>query len=93
MPRYKQNLLARDPDYKYAKIIGHNNDAMFGESRNYGWASECYQVDHDFDTEPLELFVEDGYIGAKNTKTITEKIIAGQCLSSLKKQFNIMSAK
>lgn len=52
MPRYKQNLLARDPDYKYAKIIGHNNDAMFGESRNYGWASECYQVDHDFDTEP-----------------------------------------
>lgn len=51
MPRYKQNLLARDPDYKYAKIIGHNNDAMFGESRNYGWASECYQFDHNFETE------------------------------------------
>ena len=52
MPRYKQDLLARDPDYKYAHLIGHNNDAMFGESRNYGWASECYQFDHNFETEP-----------------------------------------
>ena len=30
-------------------------------------ASKTLDSDHDFDTEPLELFVEDGYIGAKNT--------------------------
>ncbi len=52
MPEYKQNLLKRDPNYKYAKIIGHNNDAMFGESENYGWQSGCYQVNHNFETEP-----------------------------------------
>ena len=30
-------------------------------------ASKTTDSDHDFDTEPLELFVEDGYVGAKNT--------------------------
>ena len=30
-------------------------------------ASKTPDSDHDFDTEPLELFVEDGFIGARNT--------------------------
>ena len=30
-------------------------------------ASKTPESDHDFDTEPLEIFVEDGYIGAKDT--------------------------
>ncbi len=52
MPEYKQNLLANDPDYRYAHLIGHNNDAMFGESENYGWQSGCLQVNHNYETEP-----------------------------------------
>lgn len=50
MPRYKQSLLYNDPDYEYAHLIGHNNDAMYGENENYGWASECYQINHNFET-------------------------------------------
>lgn len=30
-------------------------------------ASKTPDSDHDFDTQPLELFVEDGYVGARNT--------------------------
>lgn len=30
-------------------------------------ASRTTDSDHDFDTQPLELFVEDGYVGAKDT--------------------------
>ena len=30
-------------------------------------ASKTLDSDHDFDTDPLELFVKDGYIGAKDT--------------------------
>ena len=31
MPEYKINLLKEYPDYQYKDIIGHNNDATFGE--------------------------------------------------------------
>ena len=30
-------------------------------------ASKTPDSDHDFDTDPLELFIEDGYVGARNT--------------------------
>lgn len=51
MPEYKINLLENDPDYKYANIIGFNNDAMFGETENYGWSSGCLQYKHNFDAK------------------------------------------
>ena len=50
MPQYKLDLLEHEPDYKYADIIGFNNDAMFGETENYGWNSGCYQYKHNFET-------------------------------------------
>ena len=49
-PKIKLDLLEHEPDYKYAKIIGHNNDAMFGENTNFMWHSGCYQYNHNFDT-------------------------------------------
>lgn len=49
MPEYKLNLLENDPDYEYAHLIGFNNDAMFGETENYGWNSGCLQYNHNFD--------------------------------------------
>ena len=30
-------------------------------------ASKTPDSDHDFDTDPLDLFIEDGYVGARNT--------------------------
>ncbi|MBQ2799716.1 MAG: DUF4874 domain-containing protein, partial [Ruminiclostridium sp.] len=51
MPQYKIDLLNNDPDYKYANIIGFNNDAMFGETENYGWNSGCLQYNHNFDAK------------------------------------------
>ncbi len=49
MPKYKLDLLEHDPGYKYADIIGFNNDGMFGETENLGWNSGCYQYNHNFD--------------------------------------------
>ena len=49
-PKIKLDLLENDPEYKYANIIGHNNDAMFGENTNFMWHSGCYQYNHNFDT-------------------------------------------
>ena len=47
--KYKLDLLKEEPNYKYAHLIGYNNDAMFGETENYGWNSGCYQYNHNFD--------------------------------------------
>lgn len=69
MPKYKLDLLENDPDYKYASIIGHNNDAMFGETENYGWNSGCYQYKHNFDTVEGEhkcIEADDGGTHVKN---------------------------
>ncbi len=45
-PRYKLDLLKNDPDYKYADIIGYNNDAIFGETTKDNWNSGCWQKGH-----------------------------------------------
>ena len=45
-PSYKLGVLEDDPDYKYAKIIGFNNDAFYGEQNHYGWHSSCWQYNH-----------------------------------------------
>ncbi len=49
LAKYKLDLLKNDPDYKYAHLIGYNNDGMFGETENLGWNSGCYQYNHNFD--------------------------------------------
>ncbi len=47
LPRYKLDLLEEIPDYKYADIIGYNNDAIWGEQNNPNWNSGCWQIGHD----------------------------------------------
>ena len=60
MPKYKLDLLEHEPDYKYAHLIGHNNDAFYGETENYGWNSGCYQKNHNFDiTGPGQCDIHD----------------------------------
>ena len=67
-PHIKLNLLEHDPDYKYAKIIGHNNDAMFGENENYCWHSCCFQYKHNFDTKMGEGRCHQADWGGEHTK-------------------------
>ena len=60
LPKYKLDLLKNDPDYKYAHLIGHNNDAFYGETEKYGWNSGCYQKNHNFDiTGPGQCDIHD----------------------------------
>lgn len=67
-PKTKLNILEHDPDYKYANIIGHNNDGMYGETENLGWNSGCYQYKHNFDiTGPGQCIEHDmGGVHHKN---------------------------
>ncbi len=66
-PKIKLELLENDPDYKYAKFIGHNNDALWGETTNWGWCSGCYQYNHNFDvTGPGQC--EEHDLGGKHIK-------------------------
>ncbi len=44
-PKYKLELLKNDPGYKYADIIGFNNDAIYGETTKSGWNSGGWQKD------------------------------------------------
>lgn len=50
-PSYKLGLIADDPDYEYAKLIGYNNDAFYGEQEHLGWNSSCWQYNHNFTSE------------------------------------------
>lgn len=50
-PSYKLGLLQDDPDYEYAKLIGYNNDAFYGEQEHLGWNSSCWQYNHNFTAE------------------------------------------
>lgn len=43
-PEYKNELLAREPNYKYKGYISNNNDAMFGEQKNKDWYSGNMQL-------------------------------------------------
>lgn len=43
-PEYKNQLIEREPDYKYLRYIGNNNDAMFGEQTNKDWYSGNMQL-------------------------------------------------
>ena len=61
IPKYKLALLENDPDYEYAHLIGHNNDAFYGEQEHLGWHSECYQYNHNF-TSPSYCNVGDYHI-------------------------------
>ncbi len=59
-PKYKVDLLEAEPDYEYLKLIGFNNDGIFGEQENYGWTSGCYQYNHNFDvTGPGQCYEAD----------------------------------
>lgn len=46
-PKYKLDLLENDPDFKYADLIGFNNDAIWGEQENPNWNSGCWQINHN----------------------------------------------
>ncbi len=46
MPKYKLDLLEADPNFKYADMIGYNNDAIWGEQTNPNWNSGCWQMGH-----------------------------------------------
>ncbi|MBO7218111.1 MAG: DUF4874 domain-containing protein, partial [Clostridia bacterium] len=43
-PEYKSRL---GSSYKYNNYISYNNDAMYGEQRNYNWNSGNYQIGTD----------------------------------------------
>lgn len=53
LPRYKMDLLNwwkenhNGEEYPYANLIGHTNDAIYGETSKAGANSSCYQIDHD----------------------------------------------
>lgn len=48
VPLYKLDILKSEPNYKYAKLIGFNNDAFYGETERLGWNSTCWQYNHNF---------------------------------------------
>ncbi len=50
--RFKNDFVAAYP--QYAKIVGTNNDAVFGETTAYGHTSGCYQYNHNFETSKGE---------------------------------------
>ncbi len=39
LPEFKQNFMKEYPNYEYEYLIGHNNDATFGEQTKYGMHS------------------------------------------------------
>lgn len=43
-PAYKNELLEKEPNYKYKGYISSNNDAMFGEQTNKDWYSGNMQL-------------------------------------------------
>lgn len=51
LPEYKYEFLQHEPDYKYADIIGVNNDAIFGEQDRPDWESGGFQLNNKHSRE------------------------------------------